>query len=537
MKEALKLKASTPYKRKAYSVYCSLMQLYGNYFTIDASPLKKPARKPKYLERRFENKSKSFFDVEMGLVRKEAFLNARRSRLGKRLMHIKDSVMKAKELEDERKSKTKFLIAVTLENANKKRAMILQQTIDCNSKYVKRAKEMAKINAQKIIRDKLTLQLQIDARMRLSSYRREKFLSIPRSQVLGNPLADLKIADNAAVQIQNYYRKRKFDQLVKVYRKVGLTKEQASSYTFDGLIVRVQNPTTVKVAGYFVSRAKKINGSTLVFKTPGKYLLSAFVFTTYPSEVLLKKDLEETELLAHAENLVSSFSVWKESTDSALIAPLSKMFLEAFETFYKAFDNYKCRDKTKFLNQLVGHFMELDKLWLNVMFRQDAHTEWAAHINEHQAIHLAKILKFGELGKSALKKARDEFVKENGQSVELNTAATFSTFATDYYLVNQLKEVKADSLSNTVNEDLAANVHNNPNFGQFLSNEQLAHELVVDPNFELKREQKSQVELHVENIVKKAYQDKIRQELSEGILSKSVLGLVMEIKQVQISLF
>jgi len=67
-------------------------------------------------------------------------------------------------------------------------------------------------------------------------------------------------------------------------------------------------------------------------------------------------------------------------------------------------------------------------------------------------------------------------------------------------------------------------------FGAFLSNEQLARELVRNPEFELKPAKKSALEQRVTKMAKKAFFDAARQEFSQGVYVNYVPGLLEDIK-------
>ena len=75
-------------------------------------------------------------------------------------------------------------------------------------------------------------------------------------------------------------------------------------------------------------------------------------------------------------------------------------------------------------------------------------------------------------------------------------------------------------------------------FGSFLSNEQLAHELVRDPDFELKPNQnKSAMEIRITEIAKKAFFDKVRTEFQNGNYLEYSPGLLKDIKSVKETLY
>jgi hypothetical protein len=48
----------------------------------------------------------------------------------------------------------------------------------------------------------------------------------------------------------------------------------------------------------------------------------------------------------------------------------SRQFLECFESYYLAFEAWKNRDTLQVVDQLVEHFIELERLWISVMHNE-----------------------------------------------------------------------------------------------------------------------------------------------------------------------
>nr|KAJ3405964.1 T-complex protein 11 [Polyrhizophydium stewartii] len=67
-------------------------------------------------------------------------------------------------------------------------------------------------------------------------------------------------------------------------------------------------------------------------------------------------------------------------------------------------------------------------------------------------------------------------------------------------------------------------------FGALFSNEHLAHELVMDPAFALKRAPRSPLEDQIAAIAKRAFVDAVRDQVARGVLSGHVVGIIADIK-------
>lgn len=526
-------KSNSPHYKRAMALTKSLIEMF---YTVDIdSTMKRPARKPHFLESRLSRKTRNLNLSDSSHARREAFLQARRTKLQQRMLQVKSAVQKKNELLKIETLKKMKLIDDNIKKANQKRLALIQKQIEFHSKSYRKAKDVCKVQTQKTVERSLKLQNKIARDMRINSIRRELMFS--KNSVGAG--VEVEASDDAATKIQNYYRKRKFQELVKIYKKVGLICENCLELGFEGLLKRVENSTTQKIAQFLIIRAKKINNSKKDYKFASKVLLTAFVFVSYPREILLRMDEQEQDLLLASEKLINDFMFWIRTKDSSLIALLSKQFLSSFDNFYEKFQLYKSNDEIALVNQLIGHFMELDKLWIQV-FLKDDREEWAINIEEHQNMHLKRILKFGDYAKNKLETVRETFklsVIESGVKMSIAEGAVFTTTANHYYL--PIEALEGDSVPppdcttaemdvDEVKPDLAdINV-----YGSSLSNEQLAHELVMDPKFELKRSKKTDLELQVAEIAKKAFADQIRKEISEGIYQGTVLNLIMEIKEV-----
>ena len=306
------------------------------HFTIEVGPsLVKPCRKPKFLSARMmlakkEQHYKNYKDYEskenqpqqaeksispaaeaekdLHLQRHDQFLMSRKMKLQKRLEYVSNVLATQRaQSSEEALSVKKSLLDQTLANAERNRYQRLRRLSQSNGNHVKRAKAIAKSSQQKFIEDRVLLARSIDRKRKISDSFRSSFSLVPRSKLLDPAskasLQHLATQELAATFIQNWYRKLKFSPICKIYKKIGLSREKASTLSFDQLTSRIANPTVIKATGFLLIRAMRISGiASKKFKNPARVLNSAFMFTFFPSETLTVRDGQEEVLVQFQHN-------------------------------------------------------------------------------------------------------------------------------------------------------------------------------------------------------------------------------------------
>ena len=201
-------------------------------------------------------------------------------------------------------------------------------------------------------------------------------------------------------------------------------------------------------------------------------------------------------------------------------------FVEHWHKYHIAFESWKKRDTEKLLDEMHKHFLELDRLWETVKDQVDAETVWRPKLRKQQSQIRQKALKIG--GKAALSR----FGAQDPAVMDLITTADES-----------MSDSRPSSHESVTSSDLRdSNNHGTSQghkqtlkkvmaeYGSILSNERIAHEIVVDPDYELKPDTKS-LEFQVKSVARKAFFDKIRQDYAAGDLSW-VEGVVSDIRAV-----
>lgn len=473
---------------------------------------------------------------------------ARKHKLSLRSAHVVSVQSELKHKLDKEKNERIASLKETLASAERKRKLRLQTTIVQNHEHVEKAKGIAKNHHQRLVEEKIGLKKSIDHRLRMSASRRTRLAAMPRSRLL-DPTAwewqnTLDIQDESACLIQNWYRQRKFEPIAKIYRKIGLSREKATKLSMLHLTQRVQSEVVIKATGYVINRAKRMFGKSVTFKNPARVLLSSFMLHVYPKETLMSMDAQEEvftiinfqDLAQLSGRVITDLDLWMGSTTSAVIAPLARKFLETFTLYYAAFEAWKSKDTLKIVDELIGHFMELDQIWVSVVGNENALDEWAPATEEQQSQHLRRIKKFGGDAMTRLDAVRKEFhehVLASGVDVVINTLADPFGPAHEMYRAR----VHRDSLVQAVEDEITSPISPTTrdlteSFGHLLSNQQLAHELVMDPEFKLAPNAKEPLEERVTMMAKKALQDSISAEVQEGVYGIGVMGLLGDIREV-----
>lgn len=215
-----------------------------------------------------------------------------------------------------------------------------------------------------------------------------------------------------------------------------------------------------------------------------------------------------------------------------------KEFNEAWHKYHMAFEQWKLEDTEKILNYMFDHFMQLEKLRESIQTSEPgAKAEWNPQIEKQQEMIKSKVLKLG--GKSALqrfmngqKKFREmsdssdaEVMSDSSPARMRPDSVTNSRYENNSPLASPKPE-NAPSPSMVPQAPQLQDVFSE--FGGMMTNEKLAHELIMNPDFELKMNEQS-LEGQIRLVAKKAFFDKIRQDMSQEKFDW-VPGMIQDIR-------
>lgn len=271
--------------------------------------------------------------------------------------------------------------------------------------------------------------------------------------------------------------------------------------------------------------------------------------------------------------MLREFEAWILAFSAGSGYDQRQLFWNAWTEYYNAFQSWKDQDSRKIVDGMIAHFMELERLWLSVKDQVHADIEWAPRITEHQQQLHRKLAKFGKKALQQLKSEREalRIELEVDEIDMLISGQDLSTSPETFPSVSRSPSRRGDSVSPTrkpqptkpISESdqevaptpSAASGSPSPlrapvnqatptpmdgadpqlasfGFGSQLTNAQLAHELVMDPDFKLEAPKRSALEEQIRAIAKKAFFDSVRQEFSEGKFGQHVPAFIAQIREV-----
>jgi hypothetical protein len=255
-------------------------------------------------------------------------------------------------------------------------------------------------------------------------------------------------------------------------------------------------------------------------------------------------------------------------------------FLSAWDTYYNDFNTWKSKDSEFLASNLIAHYVELEKLWNTVKTQANAETEWRMNIAQQQEEIKCKIRNLG--GDEAISKLErvlrrlkeklpnessdetdtsDSVTGVNNEETEVVKEQELSSFPprqkfvpsplvtnVSSKLTQNLSQSKSPTTSNlafspstspptspsqpSTNADLHRIMQSLGHDGSGLTNEQLAHEIIIDPEFELQPPKRTDLEERVRSMATKAFFDSARTDFEKGKYDVWIPNLLSDIKQV-----
>ncbi|KAJ3040301.1 hypothetical protein HDV00_011181 [Rhizophlyctis rosea] len=564
------------------------------FYVIDVLPLKQPSGKPHHLEARLSSRSsRPPLSLSRGTARRAAFLEDRRNKLARKTSHVR-AVCAANRTRKHTPTTAPNVAATLLERlqlADRNRRNILERREKSCGEAVAHAKEVARTHSLKVAESAAEKKAALEERLRITSARRQRLLTIPRSRLLeqqqqtwgGSDETLESVRADAAVTVQQWWRRRKVGPVLKSFQRFGLSAQKAKSMSFERLVRLVRSEPLIKSVGRVLLRAKKMvpggAAAAASWKNPSRVFLSAYMIHGHPMELMATVGPEEgdalfnqalqhcaTAVLTDFESLLTTY----KSTPT--LTTLIQRFFDSWTAFYTTFESWKSADSRKIVDGMIAHWLDLERLWLSVKDQVDADVQWRPRIESQQVAIVEKLSKFGPEALSRLREAQEQNRAEANAAHEArqaeedfipttrattpppqNTETPLSTspshFPPGKYLPKQTVSlprhisIPTDSVntipnpklpptpSTEVAPDLSGVVSD---FGSQFSNEQLAHELLLDPDFTLKP-QRSPLEEQVRTMAKKAFFDVVNKEFEEGKW-EYVIGLVGDIREQLLSM-
>jgi hypothetical protein len=284
------------------------------------------------------------------------------------------------------------------------------------------------------------------------------------------------------------------------------------------------------------------------------------------------------ELLSSAKSMLTNFEHWMDefsaATPGRIHYSLLVKFLYDWDAYYNAFNTWKTKDSEKLTSNLIAHYMDYERLWNTVKNQANAETEWRPNIVFQQEEIRRKVRNLGsdaaiarledslrqmremmptkkddsELESDSVKgsindqESGDWSKKENDLTVPPRQVAVSPTSLPSSSI--NLSPSSGDTDTSLSSSSMSDDAHGSntslqkliQSFGEYgagFSNEKLAHEIIIDPDFELKPLKRSELEERVRAMATKALLETAREDFERGQYDKWIPGLVKDIKQVR----
>lgn len=369
----------------------------------------------------------------------------------------------------------------------------------------------------------------------------------PKRQLSAEELRDV-----SARRIQRNWKSHRNATIVSNFTGRRFTIDSIKNTPFEIATANIQDPDLVKSTGNLlrlgvlledVEEAANITKACRTF-------LSAYLILGHPAEVLSNDGENEKALITQSRDLLCAFESWISTANSYngfRGSPAKRQLLiDAYQPFSIAFNAWKERDQLELLNGMINQFVELDTLWQKV--KDDAEPQVAAEfkesIQDNQMMILSRMKAIGgkkstEMLRKALTKSRRLLSRKQADrkpraviaedEAAINPAPTLDIQAA-------MQQVEDSSRLDEETELSYQKAFDDDRYSK-LGNRQLAHELLLDRNFRFQERPKSELEKTVEYQAKKAFYDKMREDIAAGELEIWIPMMAETVRQVRYILF
>ncbi|KAJ3019403.1 hypothetical protein HKX48_002102 [Thoreauomyces humboldtii] len=535
------------------------------FFVVDVLSLKQPAGKPFHVEARMARHPRSVSESSQASDRHTAFIEDRVRRLKRRSSHVRAVGAATRKRESGDSSAKRARMTETLLTAERNRNSILERQVRICAEAVAHAKQVAKSQADRFASVTAARKAALDERLTITSLRRLRLLTTPRSRLAESRSSDQLHTTDSVVCIQQWWRKSKMGPALKIFAALNVTLDKAYETPFMQLVKNMQAPPLIKVVSRILLRLERMApGPRVSRKNPARVFLSAYMLAAHPSELMPSMGPEEEALSGTAQTMLRMFEAWSSGFMAGAGHRSTERFWDVWTAYYDAFQSWKDNDSRKITDGMIAHFLELERLWLSVKDQPLADVEWAPRVTEHQTQLCDKLVKFGDKCVQRLAEERErvreslelEAMPFTGSGIQLSPArypsateapsrgsdSVSSRGSPEPTLAEPAAPVPAPKaiakpVEAVVPEVVSSSMERaDPQlaaigYGAQLSNAQLAHELVMDPDFKLNPAKRSELEEQVRAMAKKAFFDAVRQEFAQGKMQEHVPAFMEQIRE------
>ncbi|CAG8567505.1 12242_t:CDS:2, partial [Funneliformis mosseae] len=377
---------------------------------------------------------------------------------------------------------------------------------------------------------------------------------------------------------------------IKTYRSFDISVHTIENMSFHDTVGLLQKPAVIQATSRLLQEVRKaspLTCGTNKYKNPARVFLSAYMIVSHTKEIIVNIGHHERNLLTSAKVMLREIEQWfyEISNDGPNKIYYSHLlsFLSAWDTYYNNFNTWKSKDSQKLASNLIAHYMELEKLWNTVKTQANAETEWRMNIVYQQEEIRHKVRNLG--GDEAisklervLRRLKAKLPNESGDETKTSDSVTGTNNGQGNEVIKEQDMSSSPPRQKFVPSALATNVPNklaqnlsqsiskssSPTTSYFtfspstsppvspshsstnlhrimqslgaherydLTNEQLAHEIIIDPEFELQPPKRTELEDRVRSMATKAFFDSARTDFEKGKYDIWIPNLLGDVKE------
>ncbi|KAI7900027.1 T-complex protein 11-domain-containing protein [Cokeromyces recurvatus] len=558
------------------------------YYTVDAIPLYQSSKRPFHLENRLKkrrslsfmssNDQKNSSSSHEKSNKREAILEERRKKLNEHSLKVQKI---AKEQED-RIQRKNFLLSKSMELAELNRNLYIEQRKAQSKKSVERAKRIALQNQHRSLQEQERRRAELEKRLErteerrlayLNKYQKSKNKMMTTSSCLIQTTTSSTITDTTMLTSSTKKAdistatatttsssssslspsitalpppKKKpssWSIILKAFRELGLPSPSDTNtwLEFNTLSQLLHEAKVIVVTTKVLNTALKIKDEES--KHRARILLTSYMMLICPKEVLqnvhgIEEKLHLERLHSAAKDMLHLFEIWLSTHGHPGATKARVRFVDAWNNYNILFETWKSKDCEQLTSHMIQYYLELSTLRQTVIAQNDGE-QVGDQLHQQLDEIKHKLEKIG--GTHALERlqrameASSSFKSMNQQQQESSNSSSRSTprSPTTFDGMEYHCELQEDT---NPDEQLAELLGNHLQY-DFFTNEQLAHELIVDPEFKFKRyEPTSDLERRVKMMAERAFFDKLVEEIEQGKSDKSIISFIKEIKMRLLSL-
>ncbi|KAI8363832.1 T-complex protein 11-domain-containing protein [Choanephora cucurbitarum] len=320
--------------------------------------------------------------------------------------------------------------------------------------------------------------------------------------------------------------------ILKAFKELGLPSPSSPDtwLEFNALGQLLHQPKVVVVTTKVLNTALKTVDEESRHRA--RVLLTSYMTLMCPKEVL--EDVngpEEKRLHASAKEMLQLFEIWLKAHGRPGATTARMAFVNAWNDYNLLFEAWKSRDCDQLMKNMIIYYVELSTLRQTVIAQSHGDEAVGEQLRQQLEQIKAKLQKLG--GSEALNNLQRALESSasstsTGRKKQQQNNTPRSSDEMDMFEQRQQQE-KSEQLGQLLSGFAQ------PTSG--ITNEFLAHELIMDPEFKLQRHGPTdELEKRVRLMAEKAFFDKLEQDIQQGKADMSLPSVIQDVKMRLLSL-